>query len=80
LITLHYLGFLGRRDSSRVFAKVLAIYGLEFFKIPSHYHKSGDFQDNTANREFLRANSRLGIQIVRDFRRSIFRILWQYLG
>ena len=22
-------------------------------KIPSHYHKSGDFQDNTANREFL---------------------------
>ena len=22
-------------------------------KIPSHYHKSGDFQDNSANREFL---------------------------
>jgi hypothetical protein len=23
------------------------------FKITSHYHKSGDFQDNTANREFF---------------------------
>jgi hypothetical protein len=44
---------LGRRDSSRVLAKVLDIYGLEFFKITSHYHKSGDFQDNTANREFF---------------------------
>jgi hypothetical protein len=52
-IALHDLGFLGRRDSSRVLAKVLDIYGLEFFKITSHYHKSGDFQDSSANREFV---------------------------
>ena len=47
--------------------------------IPSHYHKSGDFQDNTAYREFFRAKLRLGIQIVRVFSGSIFRILWQYV-
>jgi hypothetical protein len=37
-LSLHDLGFLGRRDSSRVLAKVLDIYGLEFFKIPSIFN------------------------------------------
>jgi hypothetical protein len=44
-MSLHDLGFLGRRDSSRVLAKVLDIYGLEFFKIPSHYHNFWKCQD-----------------------------------
>jgi hypothetical protein len=39
----------------------------DFFDSLSHYHKSGYFQDNTANREFFRANLRLDIQIVGDF-------------
>jgi hypothetical protein len=56
---------------------MLDISRQEFFDTASHYHKSRDFQDNSANREFFRAHLRLGIQIVGDFRGSIFGILWQ---